>query len=194
MKGPPESRRTVRVRNGESAAFGQTSPVILGAPCGGRRCTPYHGHCWSRLCGNVDDTGGGTPDFCCVFVGGNLKLCDSLFREVHQRSAHHFVVVVGAIDDDVAASSVRPCRRNLHRVCFGGIKARRRAVPRNQKRQIQKVPAIQRRVSIAPDSITPWTSDCVRFTAISPAVTSTTCPAPVILRETSSVRARPTSR
>src|SRR6266853_1247126 len=65
------------------------------------------------FCSDVDDAGRGTTDFCRVFIGGNLKLSDSIFWEVHQGSAHDFVIVVSAIDDDVAASSVRACRGNL---------------------------------------------------------------------------------
>ena len=88
------------------------------------------------LCGDVDDAGFGTTHFRRIFVCRDLKLTDSIFREVHQGPAHHFVVVVRAIDDNVAASSVRSPRRNLQRDRLSWVKAWCRPVARNQKRQL----------------------------------------------------------
>ena len=50
------------------------------------------------------------------------------------------------------------------------------------------------RLSISADPTTPCTSDCVVFRTSSVPVTSTTSPALAIFSETSSVKARPTSR
>src|SRR5215469_14321796 len=57
------------------------------------------------LCRDVDDARRGAPDFRGKF-GGNLKLGQTVFREIHQGAADHFVIVVGAVDNDVAASSI----------------------------------------------------------------------------------------
>src|SRR5437773_5652959 len=54
---------------------------------------------------DVDDAGAGPADFGGEFVRCNLKLAHAILRQIGQRSAYHLVVVVPAVDGDVAAAA-----------------------------------------------------------------------------------------
>src|SRR2546422_3348435 len=54
---------------------------------------------------DVDDAGAGPADFSGEFVRRNLELADAIFRQIGQRSPYHLVVVVPAVDGDVAAAA-----------------------------------------------------------------------------------------
>src|SRR5713101_4151524 len=76
----------------------------------------------SRLGDDIDDAGAGPAHLGREFVGGDLKLCDSILWEVGQRSAYHFVVVVAAVNADVPSSAKGTGRGDLQGVCFRRIK------------------------------------------------------------------------
>ena len=77
-------------------------------------------------------------------VGRHLKFLHGVLRDVLQRAADDVVVVVHAVDGDVAAASRLTGRRHDHRLRLGGIEVGRRRVARGQKRELEEVPAVER--------------------------------------------------
>ena len=77
-------------------------------------------------------------------AGGDLELLHALLDDVEQRPAHHVVVVVHAVDGDVAAAAELPGRRDDHGVGLGRIEVRRRGVAGDQQRQLHEVAAVER--------------------------------------------------
>ncbi len=77
-------------------------------------------------------------------AGGDLELLHALLDDVEQRPAHHVVVVVHAVDGDVAAAAELPGRRDDDGVGLGGIEVRRRRVAGHQQRQLHEVAAVER--------------------------------------------------
>src|SRR5687767_2618011 len=100
----------------------------------------------ARLGDDVDDAGAGAAHLGGELVGGDLELLHAVLREVHQRSADHFVVVVGAIYGDVATATKGAGRRSLQRVRLRGIIVRGRPVSWQQEGQLQEVASVQRDV------------------------------------------------
>src|SRR6266571_654803 len=72
----------------------------------------------ARLDDDVDDAGAGPADFSGEFVRCNLKFADAILRQIGQRSAYHLVIVVPAVDGDVAATAKCACRRDFQSVGF----------------------------------------------------------------------------
>ena len=100
----------------------------------------------ARLGDYVDDAGAGAAHFGGEFVGRNLELLHAVLGEVHQGAAHHLVVVIRAVNVDVAAAPEGAGRRHLQGIGFRRVEIGSRPVAGNQKCQFQKVAAIQRYV------------------------------------------------
>jgi len=76
--------------------------------------------------------------------GGNLELLDRIFREVGQRPSHHLVVIVSAIDRNIAAAPKAAGGTYLKGVGLGWVKGGAGRFPRNQIGQFKEVPAVER--------------------------------------------------
>ena len=76
--------------------------------------------------------------------GGDLKLLDGVLGKVGERAADYFVVVVAAIDGDVAASSEAACGADFEGVRLGRVEGGRWAVSGNEIGELKKVSAVQR--------------------------------------------------
>ena len=79
-------------------------------------------------------------------VRRHLELLDRVLRQVGERPAHHVVVVVLAVDRDVAAASELAGRRDRDHVRLGRVEVRRGRVARQQERELEEVAAVERQV------------------------------------------------
>ena len=77
-------------------------------------------------------------------VGRDLKFLHRVLRDILQRPAHHVVVVVHAVDGDVAAAAGLSSRRHNHRLRFGRIEVGCRGAAGRQECQLEEVAAVQR--------------------------------------------------
>ena len=93
---------------------------------------------------DVDHRGGRSARLGREAVGGDLKLLHGLLRDVLERTTHDVVVVVGAVDHDVAAAAKLTRGRDRDRVRLGGIEVRGRRVTRHEQRQLEEVAAVER--------------------------------------------------
>ena len=59
----------------------------------------------TRLGDDVDDAGAGAAHFTGEFVGCNLEFLDAVLWEVHQCAANNLIVVVAAVDGNIAAAA-----------------------------------------------------------------------------------------
>ena len=87
----------------------------------------------ARFRKDVNNAGAGPAHFGGEFVGCNLKLAHAVLREVHQRTAHHLIIIVSTIDGDVAATPKSPRRRYLQRVGLGRVEVGGGAIAWNEK-------------------------------------------------------------
>ena len=79
-----------------------------------------------------------------ILVGGDLEFLHRVFRNVVQHAADGVVIVVGAVDGDVAAAAQLSVGRNHDRVGLGGIEVGRGRVARHQQRQLHEVASVER--------------------------------------------------
>ena len=98
----------------------------------------------ARLGDDVDDRGGRAARLGRETVGRDLELLHGLLGHVLERSTDHIVVVVGAVDHDVAAATELAGRRDEHRVRLRRIEVGRRRVAGNEQRQLEEVAAVER--------------------------------------------------
>ena len=98
----------------------------------------------ARLGHDVDRRRCRAPRFRREAVGGDLELLHRLLRDVLQRPADDVVVVVGAVDHDVAAAPELTGRRDRDGVRLGRVEVRRRRVARHEQRQLEEVAAVER--------------------------------------------------
>jgi hypothetical protein len=80
---------------------------------------------------DVDDAAAGAAGFGGEAGGGDLKFLNGVLRKVGERAANDFVVVVAAVDGDVAAAADAAGRADFERVRLGGIEIRRGAIAGN---------------------------------------------------------------
>ena len=106
-------------------------------------CRPVKRIC-SRPGDDVDDAVAGAAHLRGEARGRNLEFADGVLGQIRQCSAHNFVVVVAAIDGDVAASAKAAGRADLKRIGLGGIEGRRGTIAGKQISQLEKVAAVQR--------------------------------------------------
>ena len=95
---------------------------------------------------DVDDAVARAADLGGESSGRNLKLLNRVLGQIRERSANHLVVIVSAIDGDIAAASKAAGRADFKRVGLGGVERRRRAITRQQIGELKKIAAIQRNV------------------------------------------------
>ena len=77
-------------------------------------------------------------------VGRDLELLHRLLRDVLERPADDVVVVVGAVDHDVAAAADLPGRRDHDAVRLGRVEVGGRRVAGHQQRQLEEVAPVER--------------------------------------------------
>ena len=77
-------------------------------------------------------------------VRDELELLHAVLCDVLQRASDHVVVVVHAVDRDVATASEPAGRRDEHRLGLGRIEGGGRRVAGCQERQLEEIPAVQR--------------------------------------------------
>ncbi len=98
----------------------------------------------ARARDDVDDRRGRAAEVGAEAVGRDLKLLHGIDRQVQQRSADHVVVVVLAVDGDVAAASHLPGGGDQHAVGLRRIEDRCGRVAGHEQRQLEEVPAVER--------------------------------------------------
>jgi hypothetical protein len=68
-----------------------------------------------------------------------LKLSDGILGKIGECSANNFVVVVAAIDGDVAAPAKAARGADFKRICFSGIESGRGTIAGKQISQFKKI-------------------------------------------------------
>jgi hypothetical protein len=92
---------------------------------------------------DIHDAVAGAANFRGEASGGDLKLLNRILGEVRERAADDFVVVVAAIDCDIAAAAKAAAGADFKRVGLGRIERGRGAIAGNEIGEFEKVPAIQ---------------------------------------------------
>ena len=98
----------------------------------------------SSLGDDVDDAVSRATNLGGESCSGNLKLLDGVGREVGERAANYLVVVVAAIDSNVAASSKAACRADLQGVRFCWIEGRCGTIAWYEIGELEEVSSVQR--------------------------------------------------
>ena len=92
---------------------------------------------------DVDDAVAGAANFRGEAGGGNLKLADGVLGEIGEGSADDFVVVVAAVDGDIAAAAKAAGRADLMGVVLGGIEGGRGTIAGNEIGEFKEVAAVE---------------------------------------------------
>ena len=135
----------------------------------------------------------GAPRFRREPLRRDLELLHRLLGDVLQRPAHHVVVVVGAVDGDVAAATELPRRGDHDDVRLGRIEIRGRRVAGHEQREFEEVAAVERQDLDGAEGMTASTTERVVSTAVAAAVTTTVSRTPATASSMSTTSVCPTS-
>ena len=119
--------------------LGQGLPALVAKEQGSRRMRRVA----TRAGHDIDDRAGRSAQLRGEPIRPYLKFLDGILRDVHQRPTHDIVVVIHAVDGDVAPAPGLPGGRHDDRLRLGRVEVRRRRAARCEKRELQEVAPIE---------------------------------------------------
>ena len=93
---------------------------------------------------DVDNAVSGAANLGSEASRGDLKLGDGIFREVRKRPTDNLIVIVGAIDEDVAPAPKGTGRADFNGVGLGRVEVGRRAIAWQQEGKLKKIAPVER--------------------------------------------------